>query len=58
MLQEYGNNIFKRGGTFIFHGMGLMWPIDPGVKGFFLPPEITGLLNKLSASVLSMSWCW
>jgi hypothetical protein len=53
IFQEYGDNFFKGDGTFIFHGMGLMCPIDHGVKGF-LPPEITGLLNKLRASVLSM----
>jgi hypothetical protein len=37
-----------------------MWPVDPGVKGF-IPPEIIGLLNKLSAHsafVLSIPyWC-
>lgn len=54
VFQEYGNdNIFK--GVELLYSMewGLMLPIVHGVKGF-LPPEITGLLNKLRASVLSM----
>lgn len=58
ILQGCENNyIYKAGGIFIFHIMGLMWPIDLELKAF-LPPEIIGLLKQNlsahSASVLSI----
>jgi len=45
--------VFTKFGNFIFQRMGLVWPIDPRVKGC-IPPDITGLLNTLSACFINV----
>jgi len=45
--------VFTKVGNFVFQRMGLVWPIDPEVKGY-LPLDITGLLNTLSACFISV----